>query len=91
MEISRYTYDQTEDTDSRRPRQLLLHRSEIRKLEGRIREKGLTLVPLAIYFKGPWAKLEVGVCRGRRKADKRQVLRRKAAEREMDRAYRGRR
>ena len=57
----------------------------------RLREKGLTLVPLEVYFSGPWAKVEVGVCRGRKKADKRQALRKREAQRDIDRAARRRR
>jgi SsrA-binding protein len=90
LEITPYTHDHSGETRSKRPRGLLLHAAEVRKLKSRLREQGLALIPLSIYFQGPWAKCELAVARGRRKADKRQALRQKAAEREMDRARRRR-
>jgi len=90
MEIQPYSHDATGGVPSRRPRRLLMHRVEIRKLLGKTREAGLTCVPLKIYFAGPWAKVELGVVRGRRSHDKRQVLRQREAEREMDRSRRRR-
>ena len=53
--------------------------------------EGLTLVPLSVYFKGPWAKVEVGLARARRKGDKRQALKKREAQRDIDRASRRRR
>lgn len=91
LEIGRYTHDHLGDLPPRRTRQLLLHQREIRRLEARVREKGLTLVPLAVYFKGPWAKLEVALARGRRKADKRENIRKREAQRDIDRLRRHRR
>lgn len=67
----------------RRPRKLLAHRREIRKLHDRARQKGLTLVPLAVYFKGPRAKCEIALVRGRKRHDKREHERDKVAEREI--------
>ncbi|HTL52465.1 MAG TPA: SsrA-binding protein SmpB [Planctomycetota bacterium] len=55
-------------------RKLLLRRGEIAKLEGHLRQKGYTLVPLQIYFKGPWAKVELGLCRGKQTHDKRKAI-----------------
>jgi SsrA-binding protein len=74
-----------------RARKLLLHRAEIDKLTGRVQERGLTLVPLKIYFKGGRAKVLLGVGRGRRAYDKREAIRRREMEREADRAMRVRR
>ena len=92
LEISRYSHDHQEAaTPPRRTRGLLLKAQEIRRLEARVREKGLTLVPVSIYFSGPWAKLEVALARGKKKADKRETLRRKEDQREMDRLRRHRR
>lgn len=90
LEIARYSHDQLSVESSRRTRGLLLRKAELVKLRSRLREKGLVLVPLSIYFKGPWAKLELAVGKGRRKGDKRQEMRRQDAERDMDRAYRHR-
>lgn len=72
--------------DPRRLRRLLLHRREIRQLEAETRERGVTIVPLQIYFKEGRAKVEIGIATGKRKADKRQDLKKKDAEREMRRA-----
>ena len=69
-----------------RPRKLLLHRSEIRRIVERMNLEGLTLVPLKLYFKSGNAKVEVALARGRKLHDKRQALARKEAEREADRA-----
>jgi SsrA-binding protein len=91
LEISRYTHDHLSELEPRRTRTLLLNAREIRKLEARVREKGLTLVPLSVYFKGPWAKLEVALARGRRKGDKRENLKKREAQRDMDRLRRHRR
>jgi len=91
LEIAPYSHDATRDRDPRRTRHLLLKTAEIRKLSGRMKEKGLTLVPLSIYFKGPWAKLEVALARSKRKGDKREALRRREAERDIQRDLRRRR
>ena len=75
--------------DPKRPRKLLVHANQSRKLAGRIQEKGLTLIPLAIYFNERGiAKLSVGVCRGKKIFDKRQTLREKDARRQMQRTNR---
>jgi SsrA-binding protein len=73
-----------------RERRLLLHRSEISKLEGRVSERGFTLVPLSLYFKQGRAKVELAVARGRTRYDKRQAIKRKEDERETRRAVRAR-
>jgi SsrA-binding protein len=74
----------------KRPRKLLLHRREIDKLIAKAAEKGLTLVPLKIYFKDGMAKVEICVARGRKLYDKRDALKKQDAKRDMDRAVRGR-
>ncbi|MCL4404183.1 SsrA-binding protein SmpB [Patescibacteria group bacterium] len=71
------------DYDSKRPRRLLLTRGEIAELIGRTKEKGLTLVPIQMYSKSHLVKVELGLGRSRKKADKREVLKKKAAEREI--------
>ena len=90
FEIPAYRHDHSGATQARRTRRLLLRGAEIRKLQSQLREQGLALVPLSVYFSGPWAKVELAVARGRRKADKRQALRTREAQRDMDRAYRRR-
>ena len=85
-------YEQArEKPDPRRERKLLLHRHEIHRLQGRVVEKGLTLIPLSLYGKDGRAKVELAVARGKKTVDKRESLRRREQEREMDRAVRGRR
>ena len=73
-----------------RPRRLLMHKREIAKLESRLGTEGRTAVPLSLYFKGPWAKVEIGICRGRTRGDKRRAIRDAEHRRAIERA-RGRR
>jgi SsrA-binding protein len=77
-----------ESIDPRRPRRLLLHKREIRKLFAQTVERGLTLIPLAIYFKGKVAKIELAVAVGRKKYDKRQTIAKAEADRRIKRALR---
>jgi SsrA-binding protein len=74
----------------KRPRKLLLHRREINKLATKSNEKGMTLVPLSIYFKKGMAKVELSVARGRKTYDKREAIKQQDAKRDMDRAMRRR-
>ncbi len=73
-----------------RPRKLLLHAREIERLTGKTKEKGFTLVPLKMYFKNGRAKVELGLARGKKLYDKRETLRRKDAEREVERTLKSR-
>ena len=79
--------------DPDRPRRLLLHRAEIDRLRGRVEQGGLTLVPLRIYFSHGLAKVELALARGKKKYDRRQVLKEREHARDMQRAlrYQGRR
>ena len=77
--------------DPRRPRKLLVHRREIKKLVGEAGVKGTTLIPLAIYFKNGRAKVEIGVARGKQQHDKRDAIRKKEMDRELRRAMSQRR
>lgn len=86
MNISPYEQGNRYNVDPLRPRKLLLHKQEIRKLIGYITQKGLTLVPLTMYINTEGrAKVEVAVARGKKNYDKREDLARKDAKREMDR------
>jgi SsrA-binding protein len=76
--------------EATRLRKLLLHRREIGRLTGLVRQKGLTLVPLRVYFTGNRAKLELGVCRGKKTYDKREDLSKREAQRDIDRAIKSR-
>jgi SsrA-binding protein len=75
----------------KRPRKLLLHRREILKFAGKASQKGLTLVPLRLYFKDGRAKVELAVCRGKQMHDKRQAAKKADAQREIRRAMTQRR
>jgi SsrA-binding protein len=79
-----------ENADPRRERKLLLHRAEISRLKGKLAERGLTLIPLQLYFKHGRAKVELGLCRGKRRYDKRESIRSRETERDLQRALRGR-
>jgi len=74
-----------------RLRKLLLHEHEIERLTGKTKERGLTLIPLRMYFKNGRAKVELGLARGKKNYDKRETLKRNEAAREMDRSIRARR
>lgn len=74
-----------------RKRKLLLSRREIERIEGLIRQQGMTVIPLRLYFKGPWVKVELGVAKGRKDIDKREYIKEKMAKREMERALKERR
>lgn len=74
----------------KRPRKLLLHRREIERFAGRASEKGLTLVPLKMYFKRGMAKLLLGICRGRKEYDKREAMKEAAVKRDIHRLMRRR-
>jgi SsrA-binding protein len=90
VHIPEYTQGTWTNHEPRRPRKLLLHRREISRLLGKTQEKGLTLVPLSMYFKDGRAKVEIALARGKRAYDKRQDIARRDAAREMDRALRRR-
>jgi len=85
MHISPYKNAGYASHDPERDRKLLLHRDEIRRLHRKVQEKGVTLVPLRLYFKNGWAKVELGVAAGKRKYDKRQEIARREQERDMKR------
>lgn len=74
------------NSEARRDRKLLLNRSEISRLIGKVNEKGLTLIPLKVYFKGSLVKVELGLCQGKKLYDKREALKQKTQERETQRA-----
>ena len=77
-----------ENHEPERPRKLLAHRREIERLIGRINERGLTLVPTRVYFNGPRAKVEIALARGKDRFDKRETLKKKDMQRDMQRALR---
>jgi SsrA-binding protein len=92
MHISPYEKAGPFGHDPTRPRKLLLHRSELRRLVGKVQQRGYTLIPLRVYFnERGFAKVELGLARGKRQVDRRAEIARREAEREIARALRGRR
>jgi SsrA-binding protein len=85
LHISHYKQDTLQNLDPVRDRKLLLHKTEIKRLTRRIEEKGMTLIPLRLYFKKNIAKLELGIARGKRQYDKKASIAQKDLERDMER------
>ena len=90
MHISPYEQGNINNHEPRRRRKLLLQRKQIRKLISGMKEKGLTLIPLSVYFKGPYAKVELALARGKKSYDKRDAIAKRDAERDIARARRSR-
>jgi len=86
MRITPYPYAHHVDLEPTRVRKLLLGKKEIKRLIGKTDQKGYTLIPTKVYFLGSWAKVEVALAKGKRKYDKRRVLKEKEMKREMDQA-----
>lgn len=86
LHIPEYAMGTWTNHEPRRVRKVLMQRGEIDRLVGKLRESGLTLVPLSLYFSNGWAKVELALARGKRSYDKRQDLARRDADREMQRA-----
>ena len=91
VHVSPYSHGNRENQEPERPRRVLLHRREIDRLYGQVQQKGLSVVPLSIYAKGPWIKVELGLVRGKKQYDKRQAEKEKTADREMRQAMSERR
>ena len=87
MHISPYEKGNIFNKDPLRVKKLLLHKSEINKLTGKIKEKGFTIVPLQVYFKDGKAKIEIGLCRGKKLYDKRQDIAKKDMKREAEKEF----
>lgn len=90
MHISPYEHGSVFNTDPLRPKKLLVHKNEIRKLAGLVSRQGYTLIPIKVYLKDGRMKLELGLCRGKHLHDKRDAAAERDAKREMDRAIRQR-
>ena len=84
--ISPYSHAPMESHDSTRPRKLLLHRQELKRLLGKVQERGFTLIPVKLYFKDKHAKIEIALARGKKKVDKLETIRRREEQRELERA-----
>lgn len=86
MHISPYEHGNIFNKSPLRPRRLLLHKREIMRLLGLVKQQGITLIPLSVYFKGSRLKVQLGVCRGKKLYDKRAVAAKKDADRDIRRA-----
>ena len=87
--INPYNFGNRFNHDPLRTRKLLLHKREIRRLIGKVQEKGFTLIPLRLYFSNGRAKVELGLAKGKKLFDKRETLKRKTMERDMERGRKG--
>lgn len=85
LHISPYEPGNVFNRDPLRQKRLLMHKREIARLYGSVKQDGLALVPLSLYFKGPYAKLEIGLCKGKKQYDKRDAEASRDAKREIDR------
>ena len=90
MHISPYEMGNIFNRDPFRVRKLLLHRKEINKIMGKIKQEGLTLSPLSLYFKKQYVKVELGLCKGKKLYDKREAIAKRDAKRDIDRAMKER-
>lgn len=88
--ISPYSHGNIMNHDPLRTRKLLLHRKEIERLKGKAQQKGYTLIPLKIYFKGPYAKVEIGLAKGKRVYEKREAIKEREAKRAIEKAMKNR-
>ena len=88
--ISPYSHGNIMNHEPLRTRKLLLHRKEIERLRGKIQQKGYTLLPLKLYFKGSHAKVEVGLAKGKRLYEKRETIKEREAKRTIERAMKSR-
>ena len=86
MHISPYEKGNIFNKDPLRPRRLLMHKKEILRLFGQVKQQGLTIIPLSLYFKGSLIKVQVGLCRGKKLYDKRAVAAEKSANRDIQKA-----
>jgi len=90
LSITPYTHGGVFNHESDRPRRLLAHKKEILKLDRKVNEKGVTLIPLKFYLSKGYVKVELGLCRGKKMADKRETIKDRDLQRDLDREYKTR-
>jgi SsrA-binding protein len=88
MHIGTYPFAAYDNHDPLRTRKLLLHKNEIKRLTGKVKERGQSLIPIRVYLKGGKAKVTLALAKGKRKYDKREAIRQRDEKREMDREKR---
>ncbi len=89
MHVSPYQTADKRNLDPIRPRKVLLKKRELVKLIGKAAEKGLTLIPLKIFLDGNWVKIDLGLCKAKRKYEKRETIRRRETKKEIEKAFKG--
>ena len=89
--IEEYLQGNRYNHNPERPRKLLMRRFEIERLQAQVRQQGYTLIPLRLYFKGPWVKVELGLCKGKKQYDQRRDIAERDAKRQIDQAMKRRR
>ena len=87
-QIAHYAQGNIHNHDPVRLRKLLITKEELKRLHGKVKEKGLTLIPLSMFFQNQWVKLEVGLCKGKQDFDKRDTIAKRDADRQIQRAMR---
>jgi len=90
MHISPYEKGSFSNTDPLRPKRMLMHKAEIRKLQQSVMQKGLAIIPLSIYLKDGRVKVEIGLCKGKKLYDKRDDIAKRDSDRDIERAFAGR-
>lgn len=90
MHINPYEKGNIFNKDPMRVKKLLMHKTEIRKLGSKLQEKGLTLIPLSVYFKGSLVKVKIGLCKGKKLYDKRETIAKKDQKRDLEREMKNR-
>ena len=90
MHISPYDHGNRFNPDPRRPRRLLMHKREIMRLFGKVKQDGYSIIPLSVYLKGSLVKVKIGLCKGKKLYDKRQAAAEKDAKRQINRAMKER-
>jgi SsrA-binding protein len=88
--ISPYSHGNIMNHEPLRTRRLLLHRKEIERIRGKMQQKGYALIPLKIYFKGSYAKVEIGLAKGKRQYEKRETIKEREAQRDIEKAMKNR-
>lgn len=86
MHISPYDHGNIFNRDPIRPRRLLLHKKEIMRMLGMVKQQGVTVIPLSMYFKGSLVKMQIGICKGKKNYDKRDSMAKRDADRNIERA-----
>jgi len=89
MHVSPYGKSRTMETEAKRPRKLLLNARELRKIIGQVSQKGMTLVPTKLYFDGDWAKVDIAIAKSKKKYEKRETIRQRETDREVEKVLKG--